>query len=134
MSGPRFIVGHGLQREGKGHDAAGRSTDAGLRGKCKCGLLSDPLPSVAARKRWHAVHKDTVLETRRNRARNEWNAANPVGTKVLYWPGERRGAGRLSKTRTPAWLLASGALVVSVEGYPGGISVTHVEPTRGLIA
>ena len=52
----------------------------------------------------------------------------PVGTPVLYWPGARVGEGRRSVTRTPIWKMGSGTEVVSVEGYPGGIALTHIEP------
>ena len=56
----------------------------------------------------------------------DFNAINPVGTEVVFWPGTREGNGRRSRTRTPAWVMASGDAVVSVEGYPGGIALTHV--------
>lgn len=63
------------------------------------------------------------------------NTANgdrlPLGTPVLYWPGARTGEGRLSVTRTPIWKVGSGTEVVSVEGYSGGIALTHVEPVEG---
>lgn len=59
---------------------------------------------------------------------NEFNDLVPVGTPVRYWPGLRTGEGRASATRTPAWVLPSGTAVVSVEGYAGGIALTHVMP------
>lgn len=55
-----------------------------------------------------------------------FNEAHPVGTPVRYWPGVREGDGIESVTRTPAWLLGSGHAVVSVEGYAGGIALTHI--------
>jgi len=58
--------------------------------------------------------------------RDEFNRRAPVGTPVRFWPGAREGEGRISKTRTPAWLMSS-AVVVSVEGYPGGIALSHIE-------
>jgi hypothetical protein len=51
----------------------------------------------------------------------------PVGTPVRYWPGVRAGEGRESVTRTPAWLVGGHTTCVSVDGYPGGIALTHVE-------
>lgn len=51
----------------------------------------------------------------------------PVGTPVLYWPGARVGEGRPSVTRTPIWKMGSGTEVVSVDGYPGGIALTHIQ-------
>lgn len=51
----------------------------------------------------------------------------PVGTPVLFWPGARVGEGRTSVTRTPIFKMGDGTEVVSVEGYPGGIALTHVQ-------
>ncbi|OPC84167.1 hypothetical protein B4N89_27465 [Embleya scabrispora] len=58
----------------------------------------------------------------------QWNALHPVGTPVHAWPGCRDAEPMTTRTRTPAWTLGHGAPVVSVEGYPGGISLTHIEP------
>ena len=52
----------------------------------------------------------------------------PEGTPVRYWPGTRTGKGRLSVTRTPIFKVGSGTEVVSVDGYPGGIALSHLEP------
>ena len=51
----------------------------------------------------------------------------PVGTPVLFWPDATVGEGRPSVTRTPIWKMGSGTEVVSVEGYPGGIALTHIQ-------
>ena len=56
-----------------------------------------------------------------------FNERYPVGTPVRYWPGFREGEGRESVTRTPAWLVGGHTPCVSVEGYPGGIALTHIE-------
>ncbi len=76
------------------------------------------------------------------RAVERFNQAHPVGTPVTYWPGARTvtpwppGApkrefpGRESRTRTPAWLMSEVTPAVSVEGYPGGIALTHVEARK----
>lgn len=56
-----------------------------------------------------------------------FNAKYPVGTPVRYWPGVREGAGTESKTRSEAWLMGGHSVVVKVEGYAGGIALTHVE-------
>lgn len=60
---------------------------------------------------------------------DEFNAAYPIGTRVYYWPGARHPSipGRPSWTRTPAWCLGGHTDVVTVEGYPGGIALTHIE-------
>jgi hypothetical protein len=64
-----------------------------------------------------------------NTRAERFNAANPIGTPVRYWPGVRDGEGRESVTRSPAWALLSGQAIVCVEGYAGGIALTHVEVT-----
>ena len=61
---------------------------------------------------------------------DEWNRRYPVGTPVRYWTGVRTGPGRESTTRSPAWTLGSGTVVASVEGYTGGIALTHMEPIQ----
>ncbi|MFE0650992.1 hypothetical protein ACFVZH_20625 [Streptomyces sp. NPDC059534] len=84
-------------------------------------------------------------------AADDFNARYSVGTRVIAYPGvrpddpialkfqERREAGcvygaetdpteRLDTvTRTPAWTLGHGEPVVSVEGYAGGICLSHVD-------
>lgn len=58
---------------------------------------------------------------------DRWNARYPIGARVLAYPGTRRDKPLLTRTRTPAWRLGHGASVVSVDGYAGGIYLTHVE-------
>ncbi|WP_405888792.1 hypothetical protein OG762_36490 [Streptomyces sp. NBC_01136] len=57
----------------------------------------------------------------------QFNAAHPVGTPVVAYPGTRDDEGLIVKTRTPAWELGHGAPVVSVDDYAGGICLTHVD-------
>lgn len=62
------VVGHGLRNEGAAYDDNGYPLDSGGyvvrtgpgRAKCECGELSEVLPSGAARRAWHAGHKDEV--------------------------------------------------------------------------
>lgn len=61
------------------------------------------------------------------RAAIAWNRAHPIGTEVRFWPGARDGEGIESKTRSEAWVLASGCPVVSVMGRSGGMALSHVE-------
>ena len=52
----------------------------------------------------------------------------PIGTKVRYWPGIRDGhEGTLSTTRTHVWEMADGTALVAVDGYPGGIQLSHIQ-------
>lgn len=55
-----------------------------------------------------------------------FNEVCPVGSPVFYWPGAREGEPTESVTRSEAWLLGGHTPVVMVEGYPGGIALSHV--------
>lgn len=57
---------------------------------------------------------------------DEWNAAHPIGTDVLYWTGERKGDGKRSRTRSRAVLMSSGHASLWVEDEAGCIALTHV--------
>lgn len=63
-------------------------------------------------------------------AARTWNSAHPVGTRVVYWPGLRKGKGVTSSTRTPAQVLGGHTAVVWLEGRGDCIALTHVEPWR----
>ncbi|MER5312742.1 hypothetical protein ABT034_33775 [Streptomyces sp. NPDC002773] len=64
-----------------------------------------------------------------------WNAAHPIGTRVIAYPSVRpefdaviAAKTRLvTTTRTPAWILGHGTPHVSVHGYGGGIKLEHVD-------
>lgn len=58
-----------------------------------------------------------------------WNATHPVGTPVRFWPGVREGEGRPSRTRSVAWAPGHTPMVL-VDGYTGGICLSHVEVVR----
>lgn len=59
----------------------------------------------------------------------DYDAGIPVGTPVQYWPGLREGDGIESVTRSEVWMLGGHTPVVMVEGYAGGIALTHVSVT-----
>ncbi|MGW9245818.1 hypothetical protein [Streptomyces badius] len=67
---------------------------------------------------------------------DEFNARYPVGTPVMAYPLTRPGVNEHffkeldTVTRTPAWILGDGEPVVSVEGYAGGICLSHVDVKR----
>lgn len=56
-----------------------------------------------------------------------FNENHPVGSLVYYWPGARKGPGRLSKTRTEAQLLGGHTAVVWVDDYIGCMPLSSVE-------
>ncbi|MFJ6239060.1 hypothetical protein ACIQH0_33830 [Streptomyces griseus] len=64
---------------------------------------------------------------------DDFNALHPVGTPVMAYPLTRPGVNEHffkeldTVTRTPAWILGDGSPVVSVEGYAGGIHLSHVD-------
>lgn len=76
-----------------------------------------------------SIGRPFSAEERKRRAQkraDDFNQHYPVGTPVRYWAGVREGAGTISKTRTPAWLV-SDHVSVSVEGKAGGIAISHVD-------
>lgn len=72
VKGRVLVKGHGLINEGTGYEP-GWPPEAYLRrfwtmahdrggvAVCWCGAISDPLPSDAARKRWHRDHKANLM-------------------------------------------------------------------------
>lgn len=63
-----------------------------------------------------------------------WNAAYPVGTAVRYWPfyPPVEGVPPLdTTTRSEAWTLGDGSVVVLVEGKSGGVCLSHIEVRHG---
>ena len=58
-----------------------------------------------------------------------WNAAYPVGTRVRYWPVcPPHGIPPVdTTTRSEAWTLGDGSVVVLVDGKSGGVHLSHIE-------
>ncbi|OMI34469.1 hypothetical protein [Streptomyces sparsogenes] len=66
----------------------------------------------------------------------QFNARYPVGTPVMAYPGARPekfpNEKRLqTRTRSVAWTLGHGEPVVMVDGYTGGIALSHVDVIDG---
>lgn len=120
------VAGHELQFEGAAYVRTGNyysrllmaSTGGRGVGKCSCGAVSEMLDSGNKRKQWHRGHKTAIQALA--------STEIPIGTPVRYWPGIRQGEGRESVTRTPVWDVC-GTPCVTVEGYSGGIALTHIE-------
>jgi len=84
----------------------------------------------------HAKPGADVDTRRRSRPRDtmtaeEWNAAHPEGTPVFYRPLRSSPDGVETKTRSPAWALGSGDVVVAVEGRAGGVAIDHLTVREG---
>lgn len=61
-----------------------------------------------------------------------WNAAHPVGTRVRYWPIYPANASVPpvdTVTRSEAWAIGDGTVVVCIEGRCGGVALSHIEVT-----
>ncbi|MGC9543594.1 hypothetical protein [Streptomyces sp. UG1] len=56
-----------------------------------------------------------------------WNTAHPVGTQVKAYPLTRDDDGLMTRTRSEAWLLGGHTPVVLVDGYSGGIALSHID-------
>ena len=56
----------------------------------------------------------------------QWNEECPEGTLVLYRPIRDEPMGRITRTRSKAWALGHGDVVVQCEGESGGLSVNHL--------
>jgi hypothetical protein len=54
------------------------------------------------------------------------SASLPVGTPVTYWPGYNQHVGRETVTRSEVWRMPAGQLVVKLDGYAGGVALTHI--------
>lgn len=79
------------------------------------------------------------MDRKRNARRNQlngthtaesWNAAHPVGTWVRYWPvlPPIDSAPPLdTTTRSEAWCLGDGTVVVKIVGRTGGVHLSHIE-------
>lgn len=69
----------------------------------------------------------TDTRTAAERARDAWNLARGRRTPVYAWPGARPEGRRLTtRTRSAAWIVC-GTACVAVDGYPGGIALSHIE-------
>lgn len=61
---------------------------------------------------------------------DSWNAAHPVGTEVRYWPVYPPTCSVApidTTTRSEAWALGDGSVVVCVVGRSGGVHLSHIE-------
>lgn len=60
----------------------------------------------------------------------QWNATHPVGTSVRYWPiwpPIDCVPPVDTVTRSEAWHLGDGTVVVLIAGQSGGVALSHIE-------
>lgn len=57
---------------------------------------------------------------------DQFNAAHAVGTPCRYYPLAGDACHRKTKTRSEAWELGHGAVIVKVEGVSGGVDINHL--------
>lgn len=70
----------------------------------------------------------TMKNLLRNTSAKAFNQRYPVGTQFHYYLTPGVSERETVVTRSEAWHMRSGRLVVRVEGKMGGISVNHLEP------
>lgn len=56
----------------------------------------------------------------------QWNAKHPVGTRVRYQNVKGVEEYEFSETRSEAWALGHGDVVVSIKGRTGGVLIDHL--------
>ena len=66
----------------------------------------------------------------RNLTAKTFNQRFPVGSRFLYYPTPGMPEREIVITRSEAWHMRNGRLVVRVEGKLGGISVSRMEPSE----
>ncbi|MFC5525251.1 hypothetical protein ACFPPA_05790 [Rhodanobacter ginsengisoli] len=55
-----------------------------------------------------------------------FTAKYPVGTACRYYPIAGSAKHRKTKTRSEAWALGHGAVIVKIEGSTGGVDINHL--------
>lgn len=74
--------------------------------------------SITLKYRIRAIEPDLTAE--------EFSERYPVGSPCRYYPVAGDSTHKITKIRTPAWVLGHGATVVSVEGVRGGVDINHL--------
>jgi hypothetical protein len=61
-----------------------------------------------------------------------FNECWPIGTCVKYYPALATNSDYVeSKTRSEAWAISSGSVIILIEGKSGGVSLGHIEVLPG---
>lgn len=56
-----------------------------------------------------------------------WNAKNPIGTPIYYYPTLKDRIPKQTKTRSTAWVMSCHSAMVMIEGVSGGVSLDHIQ-------
>jgi len=57
----------------------------------------------------------------------DWNSKYPIGTKVRYWPIKGIEKEYIdTTTRSEAWELGHGEVIVKIVGRTGGCAISHM--------
>ena len=59
---------------------------------------------------------------------HRWNKIFRVGTRVTYFPVSGSKEQHVTRTRSEAWELGSGHVVVMLDGFTGGKAISHLVP------
>ena len=57
-----------------------------------------------------------------------WNINYPPGTPVRYWSVKGNQSYVDTVTRSVAWKLSNGEILVKIDGQSGGVSINHLMP------
>lgn len=57
---------------------------------------------------------------------NNWNAKNPIGTPVYYYPTLKDKTPKQTKTRSTAWIMSCHSAMIMIDGVSGGVSLDHI--------
>jgi hypothetical protein len=57
---------------------------------------------------------------------NNWNAKNPIGTAVYYYPTLKDKTPKQTKTRSKAWIISGHSTMIMIDGVSGGVSLDHI--------
>lgn len=128
-------------RAGTGHDAfnsdAARASHIVRLHNEDDDATSDAASTMRGQTTMPMVGKN--MDRKRNKRRRQlsgahtadsWNSAHPIGTAVRYWPvyPPIESVPPIdTTTRTTAWTLGDGSVVVSIVGKSGGVHLSHVE-------
>ena len=67
------------------------------------------------------------MAKRKKMTAEEFNAKYPIGSLCHYFPIKGEPSHQVTKTRSEAWALGHGDVVVAVEGRTGGVLIDHLE-------